>query len=216
MPPVLTRFRLLLPLLFVILLVLLLFGIRYYQSATAPEIDGLHRKPTPLPTFQLQDDKGQVFTQDSLRGQWSLLFFGYTQCPDICPGTLSMLAQVKALLPEAKNTADSFQFRFISVDGQRDPPELLYEYVRYFDPAFTAATGSKAEIDKLAQALGIVYYRTIPDKAHPERYLIDHSASILLINPAAQRVATFQPPHLPEDMAQRLLAMRAYLARQQD
>lgn len=141
--------------------------------------------PRPLPPFQLLDEQGQPFGPEQLRGQWSVIFVGFTQCPDICPATLGLLAQALRAL-EAQRP----QVLLLSVDPERDSPERLRGYVRHFDPAFRAATGSIAELEQLGQALGFVFAKV----AQGESYTLDHSGALMLINPAGQLAGYITPP----------------------
>jgi len=148
-------------------------------------------EPMAIPSFTLTDHHGQPFTEQSLRGQWTFMFFGYTYCPDICPTTLTILGQVDKLLQDAKVRP---RFIFVSVDPLRDTTAKLAEYVPYFNPEFRGVTGSKEQIQILTQPLGI-YYKRSQDSETNENYLINHSSSILLIEPQVRLRALISPPH---------------------
>ena len=137
-----------------------------------------------LPAFSLVDHQGKTFTDARLRGRWSLIFFGYTHCPDICPNTLAVMKQAMKQLHEHSVQP---QVIFISVDPKRDTPERLAKYVRYFDPDFIGATGSEEALAALAPALGIPFAR--PPGSDSENYLVDHGASVLLIDPSVRSLA---------------------------
>jgi len=163
-------------------------------------------QPRPLPEFELQSHRGEPFTRTDLKGQWSLLFFGYTHCPDVCPMTLSMLNNAKDALASQGGTEDT-QVVFISVDPERDTREVLQEYVTYFDPAFTGVRGPEKELERLTKGLGILYSKVSnPDK--DGEYLVDHSASIIVVGPAAQQVAVLSAPHKAETVAHDLQRLR--------
>ncbi|MBI4997584.1 MAG: SCO family protein [Rhodocyclales bacterium] len=150
----------------------------------------------PLPAFALHHANGKLTNADLL-GHWTLLSFGYTFCPDICPTTLATLNEVKAQLA-ARGTPVP-QVMFVSVDPARDTPQRLAEYVRFFDPAFIGATGSDAELAGLVKHLGVHYQRHEgPDRQH---YVVDHSAVVYLIDPQARLKAVFTWPHDPATMA---------------
>ena len=153
-------------------------------------------KPMAIPEFSLTDHQGNTFTQDSFRGHWNFLFFGYTHCPDVCPAALATLNQVDQLLKEA-STATKPRTIFISVDPERDTVQRLTEYVSYFNPAFIGITGEEPQIQALTKPLGIGFWR-VPEQKSEENYLIDHSATILLVNPDNQLQALISPPHRPE------------------
>lgn len=155
----------------------------------------------PLPAFELQSTNGQAITPDSLKGQWTWVFYGFTHCPDVCPGTLTALRDSLALVE-----GEQPQVLFISLDPERDTPEKLKEYVEWFNPEFNAATGSIAELSQAAQAMGIAWQK-VPSKTN-DNYMIDHTSWVILLNPAAQIQAWFSPPHLPTEMASDFVTIR--------
>lgn len=140
----------------------------------------------------LQQGDGSHFNTSSLQGKWSILFFGYTHCPDVCPTTLSDLAQVKR--EYAKQSGKPFpQVVFISVDPQRDTPEILGKYVSYFDKDFIGATGE----EKLLTAITVQVHSTFVTKPskNENEYQVGHSLNLILINPDAELVAVLRAPH---------------------
>ena len=148
-----------------------------------------------LPPFKLVDHAGRSFDNADLKGHWSLLFFGYTHCPDVCPTTLSTLNQVVQSYQGSAKT-DAPQVVFVSVDPERDSPAKLRQYVEYFNPKFTGVTGNPDALDKLTRALGILHMR-LPNSKNDHGYLVDHSAYILLIDPQGALTALFSAPHRP-------------------
>ncbi|PPE71924.1 SCO family protein [Solimonas fluminis] len=145
-------------------------------------------QPRALPAFTLTDQDGQPFTAASLAGRWTLLFPGFTYCPDVCPTTLALLKQVKAGLgPE-----QPLHVVFLSVDPERDTPARLKSYIAQFDPAFVGVTVGEPQLADVTRALGIAYAK-VPG-ASPESYQMDHSASMILLNPQGQIVAYLTPP----------------------
>jgi protein SCO1/2 len=173
------------------------------QAATA-----LLEQAKPLPSFSLIDSNGKHFNNARLTGKWSFLFFGYTHCPDVCPTTLATLNKAMQTIASQGNTADA-QVVFVSVDPQRDTPGKLRDYVSYFNPKFVGATGGQRTLDRLTRALGIIYTR-IPDPSGGNGYLMDHSASILLIDPESQVAALFSPPYKPRWLANDFHKLRDY------
>ena len=145
-----------------------------------------------VPTL-LQGD-GSDFTLEDLTGHWSLLFFGYTHCPDVCPVTMGVLAQTKKIaLADNQLFPEVF---FISVDPDRDKVEMLAEYVQYFDKDFIGVTGDKGSIKALTLQMSVVYMKMpVEDNSDADDYVIDHSSAILLLNPDGKLVATFKTPH---------------------
>lgn len=136
--------------------------------------------------FSLVDEYGQPFTKDRFKGHWTLLFAGYTHCPDVCPNTLAVLKSVQQRLP-AGVTVETV---FLSVDPERDRPENLAQYVDYFDPDFVGITGDKAQIDALCRSLGL-YYAIRQDD---DEYIVDHSGAVVVIDPEARAKAYFVTP----------------------
>jgi protein SCO1/2 len=143
-------------------------------------------KPRALQDFRLTDIDGQPVTLAALRGQPSLLFFGFTQCPDVCPTTLAMLARARERARDAP-----LRIIMISVDPERDTPSRLGAYVRAFDPSFTGLTGSVAEVEQLARQLGVAAVR-VPRPGGD--YTIDHSAALLWLDREARLTTIFTPP----------------------
>lgn len=146
--------------------------------------------PRAVGEFQLTRSDTKPLTAADLKGHWNLFFFGFTNCPDICPNTLGVLKQVRAQLVQA-GAADQVHIHFVSVDPQRDQPEILGRYVTYYDPGFIAATGSDEELNRLTRSLGVMYTR---EPAKDGQYNVDHSASIVVVDPQARLVGLFRPP----------------------
>jgi protein SCO1/2 len=151
--------------------------------------------PAPLPEFSLVDQAGNTITGDSFRGQWDLLFFGFTHCPDICPATLQVLATARSQLAAA-GQAPLPRIVLVSVDPERDTPELMGKYVDYFGDGNLGITGSIDELRKLTSGLGI-YFEKQPGQG--DDYAVDHSAAVLLINPDGEFHALFSSPHTIEN-----------------
>ncbi|BAV78431.1 Sco1/SenC family protein [Pseudomonas chlororaphis subsp. aurantiaca] len=132
-----------------------------------------------LPDVKMTDQEGQPVVLNELKGKWSLLFFGYTFCPDICPTTLAQLRQIKSELP--KETVDNLQVVLVSVDPNRDTPQQLKQYLGYFDKDFKGLTAtSVADVQKLANAVSIPF---IPADTSKPNYTVDHSGNLAVIGP---------------------------------
>jgi len=144
-------------------------------------------QPRPVPEVSLVDQSGQPFTAQSLKGHPTLLFFGFTHCPDVCPTTLARLAQVV----KVANVPD-LKVLLVSVDPERDTPELLERYVHAFSPDFGGVTGKPEDIQRLAKEFGVAIAKV--DMGGGE-YTVDHSAVVSLLNRQGQRVALFTPPY---------------------
>ena len=158
------------------------------QKATS-----LHSNPRTLPSFSLTNHLNKSFSNQDLVGSWSMVFFGFTNCPDVCPLTLSILDQVTSELRNNDTNSLSVPRNiFISVDPKRDQPEKLKEYVEHFNDDMIGLTGSKEQIDSLTQSFGAIY--AIADNT-TGNYLVDHSAHIFVIAPDGKMVALFSTPH---------------------
>jgi protein SCO1/2 len=158
--------------------------------------------PLALPDFRLHDQNSRTFDPARLRGKWSLVFFGYTQCPDICPTTLVVLRDLRRL---AGGKERNVQYVFVSVDPERDNARTLRDYARYFDPELVAVTGRHTELLRLTRALG-AYYEA--GEARNGRYEVHHSAAIFVIDPEARARALFAGPHDPARLAQGLQRLK--------
>ena len=178
------------------------------RSGRPPEIRGyVLAEPRALPDVELVDEQGAPFRPDDFRGHWSLLYFGYTYCPDVCPLTLVELANMKRQLdaeagtnagaPPPKAAAERFtadvEYYLVSVDPRRDEPARLREYVAYFDSEFRGLTGAPQALAALAAATETVF--DVPEGRGGENYLVSHSSNIVLLDPSARVYAVFTAPH---------------------
>ncbi len=152
-----------------------------------------------LPEFELLDHNNQTLSRASLNGKWNLIFFGYTHCPDICPISLQTLSEMVAAI-EDPDVADALRVYFVSVDPERDKPEVLASYVGYFNPAFIGATAPMDKLKPLTRSLGIAHEIRNRVEGNPV-YDVDHSAAIVLVNPKAEYAGLFGAPHDAAAMA---------------
>lgn len=168
---------------------LLISGISWYQSRqhALSEAVVVYPEPRQLSGIDLIDANGQPLTELNFKGRWSLVFVGYTYCPDICPTTLADMA---AVYEQLKQASAQVQLVFVSADPKRDSAERLKAYTAYFNPEFIAATAEHDKLMPAIQQLGLIY--GIYDREGSD-YLVDHSASISLINPDGQLHASFRP-----------------------
>ncbi len=152
--------------------------------------------PRKLAIPALQQGDGSSFDMASLQGKWSLLFFGYTNCPDICPTTLNTVAQAKKKLEQ---TGLQFpQVVFISVDPERDNVKLLGDYVSYFDKDFIGATGEEKRLRAITVQMNSMFM--IQPSENENEYQVGHSLNLVLINPSVELVAVLRPPHSVESI----------------
>jgi protein SCO1 len=154
------------------------------------------RPAAPIDAFRLEDQRGAAFDGARLQGKWSLLFFGYTHCPDVCPTTLATFRRIHDLLGPLNRDA---QYVFVSVDPERDTAEQRGKYASYFNPEFLGVSGTHNELGKLVRSLGVYYRHGEPTEGGG--YLVDHSAGVFLINPEGRMQALFSAPHDARRMA---------------
>lgn len=160
----------------------------------------------PFAGFNLVDHNNQPFTAENLKGKWNFLFFGFTNCPDVCPATLKIMQGVWKKLPADKSKPGML---FFSVDPDRDPPELLKSYVTYYHPEFVGITGKLDQIDILTNQLGILYGYD-DKKDNSDDYTVNHSAQILLTDPQGRMRAVFSPPYDAESISHALKVIRDF------
>lgn len=171
------------------------------QSATVlPE-------PRPLPGFTLVDHRNEPFSREDLEGRTSLLFFGFTQCPDICPATLQQLALARRQLAGQNQVLP--EIVLISVDPQRDTPAVLERYVEYFGQGVTGVTGSLEDLRTLTAALGIHFEKAPAGNGSADDYLVNHSTAVLVIDSQARLAAIFGAPHSIESFVNDLPLLTA-------
>ncbi|MBS7412895.1 SCO family protein [Pseudomonas syringae] len=135
-------------------------------------------KSRQLPALSMTDQNGAAVALDGLKDQWTLMFFGYTFCPDICPTTLAQIKQIRAELPE--EAVKHMRVVLVSVDPNRDTPQQLKQYLGYFDPQYIGLTAPVADIQTLANAVSIPF---IPADTSKLNYFVDHSGNLALIGP---------------------------------
>ena len=153
-----------------------------------------------VPDLSLTDQDGQPLSLSQLKGKWTVLFFGYTFCPDICPTTLAQLRQIKSELP--KEVQDKLQIVLVSVDPNRDTPQQLKQYLGYFDPQFVGLTpGSIDELQTLANAVSIPF---IPADTSKPNYTVDHSGNLALIGPDGTQRGFIRAPFNNQKMVAQL------------
>ena len=165
----------------------------------AAAVDGGQRIGGP---FELQGPDGRRVTEQSFEGQWLLVFFGFTRCADVCPTTLTQIAK---LLDGLGEQGARLQPLFISLDPERDTPEVLAAYTAFFDERILGLTGSPEQVRQVADAYG-VYVRKVP---MGDTYMLDHTGSVYLMNPAGELVSLISPQRTAADAAREISAALA-------
>ena len=146
--------------------------------------------PRIFSDFELVDHRGEVFNQEHLQDVWTIVFFGFTHCPDICPTTLAILNDTYSKLKDRER--ERMQIVMISIDPERDTVEKLAEYVPYFNNEFIGVTGNKHLIKRLTAELNVAYNKVPLDS---DDYTVDHSTQLVLINPKGHYHGFFKAPH---------------------
>lgn len=182
------------------LLIALLGSYSYLKitEVTAPELASarIYDAPRVIDPFILEGTGGHEVTESALHGQWTLLFTGYTYCPDVCPTTMAFLKSRWSQLAEA--TDFPIEVWMISVDPQRDDLDRLKMYVDFFGEGFFGVRAEHKHLFPFVRNIGLMY--SIPD-ANEVNYLVNHSAAIILVNPSGQQHAIFRPSHALGEIA---------------
>ena len=149
-----------------------------------------------LPDFALLDQDGMPVDRSVFAGQWDVVFFGFTNCPDICPATMTVLGQARRELVSLGQEPLP-RIVLVSVDPERDTPEAMARYIGYFGDGNLGLTGELEEIGKLTGALGIFFQKA---GAEGDTYGVDHSTVVLVIDPQGRLKALFSAPHRVENL----------------
>lgn len=150
----------------------------------------LFDKPRAFKAFNLLDYNKRPFTPENLQGKWTLIFFGFTYCPDICPTTMALMNRFYRQQLQGEN-GDDLQIVMVSVDPGRDTPEKLLEYVRFFNPDFIGVTGEFLDLHRFATQLNIPFSKA---PGGGDNYLVEHSGNVAIINPKGHYVGFFRAP----------------------
>ena len=161
--------------------------------------------PRSFDALQLRDQNDQPFDGAAFRGSWSVVFFGFTYCPDVCPTTLSLLGELQKALKPATDGRAPLAFYMVSVDPARDTPAQLKPYLEHFSSEFTGLTGEFPDIHRFATQLNIPFRKAMLDDAN---YSVDHSANLVLINPRGHYAGYMTPPFDKERMVRVLELLR--------
>ncbi len=174
-----------------------------------PELTTVRRlsQPRELPGFQLQQSDRTQLIPGELRGHWTVVFLGFTSCPDVCPTTLAELAQAQKRwesLPESVRP----RVLFVSVDPERDTVERIGEYAHGFHKDTLAATADIPALERFAKSLSLVFAKVPLGKDAPaDQYTIDHSAAMVVLDPQGRMAGVIQPPLQPKAIAEDLIVL---------
>jgi len=175
------------------------------QDAVAYRAASIYPQSPPIEPFALTDSDGRPFTHTDLRGNITLLFFGFTNCPDICPDTLAELAAAMDKL-DTMRVPRTPEVVFVSVDPARDSGEAMRDYVEYFDPAFRAVTGDDEALDRLTSQVGVMYARGESDESG--YYPVDHSGMVVIVDSQGRMIGRFPPGSNADAIAADLFRLR--------
>lgn len=163
--------------------------------------------PRPIDGFSLRSHDGQAFRPDNLHGDWNFVFFGYLSCPDVCPMTLYTMKLFREQLISKGSAADNYRFLFVSVDPGFDTLDRIGQYLAFYDSEFIGLGGDADEVDSLVRAMSVMVQHSVTASG---TRLIDHTSSIMVIDPQGRAVASFSPPHDPLAMADRFAELRLH------
>ena len=153
------------------------------------------REPMPVSgNFSLVDERGSKVTLESYRGHYLLIYFGYTYCPDVCPTSLGIVAQVLEGL--SQEVLERLQPLFITVDPERDTQTHMTEYTEAFHPKLMGLTGSVEETNRAARTFGVYFAKAEIAADDPTDYLVDHSSNTFLLDPQGRIIEIYG--HAPE------------------
>ena len=168
--------------------------------------------PRELPAFSLRQSDGTPLVPGELKGHWTLVFLGFTQCPDICPTTLATMARAQqqwASIPDSTRP----RVLFVSVDPERDTPDRIGEYAHAFHRDTLAATADVPALENFSRSLSMVFAKVPPaDGAPANEYSVDHSAAMAVLDPQGRMSGVIQPPLDAQAIAADMAALTAATA----
>lgn len=194
----------------IVLVVLAVGGGAYYRFMHSAQLQQNALKdlrmtvlqaPRDMSYFQLEHYQQTAFNNQSLLNKWTMMFFGFADCPHLCPTTMAELNKVYTQLQEQK-IQQLPQVVLVSIDPERDTSQRIADYAKGFNPNFIGVRGEKDKIDPLTKELGIAYFKTTePGQTDPKNYSINHSGTIILFNPEGKIAGFFSTPHDAKNIA---------------
>jgi protein SCO1/2 len=170
-------------------------GFALYRQTEPPALSAGTALPQPreIGDFSFVDAGGAPFTRERLEDRWTLLFTGFTHCPDVCPATLALMRALRQRVPR-----DDLQLLFVSVDPERDTPAVIAAYLAHFGAGLAGATGAPAEVERFTAGLGLAQVR---NPGTDGDYTVDHSTAFVLLDPQARLAGYFSAPHALDALA---------------
>jgi protein SCO1/2 len=170
-----------------------LFAPEAAPTAPATRAVRLFAPARELPAYSLRQSDGTPLVPGELRGHWTLVFLGFTHCPDVCPTTLADLSRAQKQW-EALPVTVRPRVLFVSVDPGRDSPDRIGEYAHAFHRDTLAATADIPALERFTRSLSLVFAKVLPDDAPQGQYTIDHSATMAVLDPQGRMAGVVQPP----------------------
>lgn len=180
-----------------------LFNKPHRESATTMQTVRMFPQIRAIPDFALQSADGKLINKATLSKHWTVVFLGFTHCPDICPTTLADLSKVQKIW-ETLPSETRPRVLFISVDPERDTPKAIAEYAAFFHKDTLTATAQELALTEFVQSLALVYAKMPLENGD---YTMDHSATIVVLNPQGNEVGIIRPPFMPQKIAADLIAL---------
>ncbi len=162
----------------------------------------------PVAPFRMRTHRGEAFDQNSFKGQWNFVVFGFLQCPDVCPTTLQALRGFRRSLLQNDPAAARHRFVFVTVDPENDTAGRIGPYLAYFDPEFIGLVDGSGELAKLAGSLAVHYARRRDGDGNIS---FEHTAAVMVVDPAGRVVGALPSPHDPAVMKRRFLALQRHV-----
>jgi len=170
----------------------------------------IYPKAKFIKEFTLINHRSEKVTKENFRNQWSLIFVGYTHCPDICPTTMTVMNQVSEFM--SKQEIQPPKIVFLSIDPERDTADILNSYVAYFNKDFIGLGGALTEVAQFSQQLNAVFRKApgLSGEITDKDYLMDHSSALMLINPDGNLQSILTAPHTPANVIESIIKSQAY------
>lgn len=178
-------------------------------GSASPELQAvLWPVARPVAPFRMRTHRGEPFDESSFKGQWNFVFFGFLQCPDVCPTTLQALRGFRRGLLEIDPAAARHRFVFVTVDPENDTAERIGPYLEYFDPEFIGLVDGGGELAKLAGSLAAHYAKRQDENGNTS---FEHTAAVMVVDPTGRVVGALPSPHDPAMMKRRFLALQQHV-----
>ena len=188
-----------------------IFTGNFYQKTMSPVYmkDIFWPNPKKITAFTMTDQYQKEFKPDNLKGHWTLMFFGYTNCPDFCPTTMAVLNAAFKNITKT-DTSKEVQIIFVTVDPERDSTTKIADYINHFNEKFIGLSGTQEQLDSLASQIGITYF--YGPLAKDGGYDVSHTNSIFLLDPKARLISIFSHPFDPMSIQSRFLEIKKFIS----